>query len=77
MVAFPKEKSGWELEANALIKKPKIKKEAKIFLDWAISDDANKMYATVYPIIDSKTVPVTVPDGYPGRSGHAAHQERF
>ena len=24
-----------------------------------------KMYAKVYPIINSKTVPVTVPDGYP------------
>jgi len=65
VVAFPKEKSGWEVEANGLIKKPRIKKEAKIFLDWAISDDAYKMYATVYPIIGSKVVPVTVPDGYP------------
>jgi len=64
-IAFPKEKSGWELEANALIKKPKIKPEAKVFLDWAVSDDAMKMYAKVYPIINSKTVPVTVPDGYP------------
>ncbi len=65
VIAFPKEKSGWEVEANGLIKKPKIKPEAKIFLDWAISNDAYKMYAKVYPIIASKEVPVTVPDGYP------------
>jgi iron(III) transport system substrate-binding protein len=65
VVAFPKEKSGWEVEANGLIKKPKIKKEAKIFLDWAISDDAYKMYSKVYPIIGSKVVPIVVPDGYP------------
>lgn len=65
VVAFPKEKSGWEVEANGLIKKPKIKPEAKTFLDWAISDDAFKMYVKVYPIIGSKVVPVTVPDGYP------------
>jgi iron(III) transport system substrate-binding protein len=64
-VAFPKEKSGWEVEANGLIKKPRIKPEAKTFLDWAISDDAFKMYVKVYPIIGSKVVPVTVPDGYP------------
>jgi len=65
ITTFPKEKSGWEIEANGLIKKPRIKKEAKIFLDWAISNDAYKMYAKVYPIIASKIVPVTVPDGYP------------
>jgi iron(III) transport system substrate-binding protein len=64
-IAFPTEKSGWELEANALIKKPKIKPETKVFLDWAVSDDAMKMYAKVYPIINSTTVPVTVPEGYP------------
>lgn len=46
-IAFPKEKSGWDLEANALMKKPRIKKEAKVFLDWAISEDAMKMYAKV------------------------------
>ena len=65
VVAFPKEGSGWEVEANGLIRKPKIKKEAKIFLDWAISDDLYKLYAKVYPIIASKVVPVTVPEGYP------------
>jgi iron(III) transport system substrate-binding protein len=65
VVAFPKEKSGWELEASALVKKPRIKPEAKVFLDWASSDDAFKMYAKVYPIIATTTVPVTVPEGYP------------
>ncbi len=63
--AFPKEKSGWEVEANGLIKKPNIKPEAKTFLDWAISDDAFKMYRKIFPIIGSKAVPVDVPDGYP------------
>jgi iron(III) transport system substrate-binding protein len=63
-VAFPKEKSGWELEANALVKKPKIKDEAKIFLDWAISDAAMAMYAKVYPVL-STPYPVKVPEGYP------------
>jgi iron(III) transport system substrate-binding protein len=63
-VAFPEEGSGWDLEANALIKKPRIKKNAKVFLDWAISEDAMKMYSQVYPVI-ATDMKVTVPEGYP------------
>ncbi len=65
VVAFPKEGSGWDLEANALIKKPRIKKEAKVFLDWAISDTMFKHYSKVYPIIAKKGIEVVVPEGYP------------
>ena len=64
VVAFPKEGSGYEVEANALMKKPRIKKEAKIFLDWAISDDAMAMYAKVYPIV-ATDIKVDAPDGWP------------
>lgn len=42
---FPKEGLGWEMEAVALIKKENIKSEAKVFIDWAISEDAMKLYA--------------------------------
>ena len=65
VVAFPKEGSGWDLEANALIKKPRIKKEAKVFLDWAVSDTMFKHYSKVYPIIAKKGIKVVVPEGYP------------
>jgi iron(III) transport system substrate-binding protein len=64
VVAFPKEGSGYEVEANALMKKPRIKKEARIFLDWAISDEAMAMYAKVYPIV-ATDVKVDAPDGWP------------
>jgi len=64
VVAFPKEGSGYEVEANALMKKPRIKKEAKIFLDWAISDEAMALYAKVYPIV-ATDVKVDAPDGWP------------
>ena len=64
VVAFPKEGSGYEVEANALMKKPRIKKEAKIFLDWAISDEAMAMYAKVYPIV-ATDIKVDAPDGWP------------
>jgi iron(III) transport system substrate-binding protein len=63
-IAFPKEGSGYDVEANALIKKPRIKKEAKIFLDWAISDDAMAMYAKVYPIV-ATDIKVEAPKGWP------------
>jgi iron(III) transport system substrate-binding protein len=64
VVAFPKEGSGYEVEANALMKKPRIKKEAKIFLDWAISDEAMALYAKVYPIV-ATDIKVEAPDGWP------------
>jgi iron(III) transport system substrate-binding protein len=63
-VAFPKEGSGFDVESNALIKKPRIKQDAKTFLDWAISDEAMAMYAKVYPIV-ATDVEVDAPDGWP------------
>ncbi len=50
-VVFPSEGSGWDLEANALMKKDNIKDAAKTFLNWAISDDAMNLYKENYPII--------------------------
>ena len=63
-IAFPKEGSGYEVEANALMKKPRIKKDAKVFLDWAISDEAMAMYAKVYPIV-ATDIKVDAPKGWP------------
>jgi iron(III) transport system substrate-binding protein len=63
-VAFPKEGAGWDLEANALVRKPKINPAARTFLDWAISDDAMKMYSKVYPTV-AVDMDVDVPEGYP------------
>ena len=64
VVAFPAEGSGYDVEANALIKKPRIKDEAKTFLDWAIGDEAMTMYAKVYPIV-ATDIKVDAPDGWP------------
>jgi iron(III) transport system substrate-binding protein len=60
---FPVEGSGWEVEANALVRKPVIKPEAKIFLDWAISDSAMREYAQGFPVT-SVPVDLPLPDGY-------------
>jgi iron(III) transport system substrate-binding protein len=61
---FPKEGSGWDVEANALVKKAEIKPEAKIFLDWAISEPVMKEYAKVYPVTAYPTG-VEIPEGFP------------
>jgi iron(III) transport system substrate-binding protein len=63
-VVFPTEGSGWDIEANGLIKKSEIKPEAKLFLDWAISKDAMNAYFKSYPIT-SVAVDQPIPDGYP------------
>ena len=45
-VVLPKEGLGWDVEANALINKKDMKDEAmaKVFLDWAITNDVMKKY---------------------------------
>ena len=64
VVAFPAEGSGYDVEANALIKKPRINKDSKTFLDWAISDEAMALYAKFYPIV-ATDIKVEVPEGWP------------
>ncbi len=61
---WPASGAGWDLEANALMKKPVIKNAAKTFLDFAIGQDVMQRYAAIYPItaIDSG---VPTPEGYP------------
>lgn len=60
---FPEEGSGWDMEANALIKKDNEKQVAKDFLDWAISDNIMTKYATNYPIV-AIGVGDEIPEGY-------------
>jgi iron(III) transport system substrate-binding protein len=50
-IVFPVEGSGWDMEANALIKKDVIIPVSYTFLDWAISDEAMELYKKNYPII--------------------------
>ncbi|MCA0753505.1 putative 2-aminoethylphosphonate ABC transporter substrate-binding protein [Paenibacillus sp. N4] len=63
-VIFPKEGSGWDMEANALVKKREIKPEAKLFLDWAISDEPMKEYNKNYAILSIKQEGGKPPEGY-------------
>lgn len=61
---FPKEGCGWDVEANALIKKAEMKSSARVFLDWAIGTEVMKAYAKVYPVTAYPTGEA-VPEGYP------------
>lgn len=61
---FPQEGSGWDIEANALVKKAESNPAAKTFLDWAISLEASKLYAEGFPVTAVKT-DVAIPKGYP------------
>lgn len=62
-IIFPIEGSGWDVEANALIKKKDIKPEAKKFLDWAISNEAINALKGDYAITAVK-MDNKIPDGY-------------
>jgi iron(III) transport system substrate-binding protein len=61
---FPTEGSGWDIEANALVKKSEINPAARTFLDWAISDEIMVKYAGSYPVTAAETS-VAIPEGYP------------
>ncbi|MGQ7886269.1 putative 2-aminoethylphosphonate ABC transporter substrate-binding protein [Paenibacillus sp. WC2504] len=63
-VVFPKEGSGWDVEANALIKKKTIKQVSQQFLDWAVTDEAMKEYNKNYAILAIKTDNSQLPEGY-------------
>ena len=61
---FPSEGSGWDIEANALVKKAEINPAAKLFLDWAISPRLMREYAKNFPVTAAVTG-IAIPEGYP------------
>ena len=63
-MVFPDEGTGWDLEVIALIHKESINPSAKLFLDWAISDEALKRLAKTR-VVTSVTTNQPRPDGFP------------
>lgn len=63
-VIFPTEGSGYDVEANALVKKATIKQVAQDFLNWAISDEAMAEYKKNFAILALKDDTGVIPDGY-------------
>jgi iron(III) transport system substrate-binding protein len=60
---LPSEGSGYEVEANALMKGANNPEGAKQFLDWAISDEAMELYAQYFAVVAKPGFPV--PEGMP------------
>ena len=52
-VVFPERGSGWDMEANALIRREDTHPAAHTFLNWAISDEAMAIYNEAFPIIST------------------------
>lgn len=63
-VVFPVEGSGWDLESLALSKKENISDEAKIFMEWALSEETMKLYSKNAAVTSINTGEVA-PKGYP------------
>lgn len=61
---FPKEGSGWDVEASALVKKANTNPAAQTFLSWAISPEVSAKYAENFAITAVKT-DTPIPTGYP------------
>lgn len=68
---FPAEGYGWDLESLGLIKKDSINPNAEIFIRWASSDEAMKLYASNNALtgINQKEKPL----GYPRDLTKLAH----
>jgi iron(III) transport system substrate-binding protein len=61
-IVFPEEGSGWDVEANALIRRNNINPNAKLFLDWAISDEIMELMSEDYAILSTGSG--QIPIGY-------------
>lgn len=64
MVLTPRE-TGWDIEANALVRKDQAKDAAKTFLDWAISDQTMELYGESRIILSMPIENHFPPPGFP------------
>ena len=51
VAVVPSEGVGWDMEASGIIKGTAREDDAKALIDWAVSDDAMKIYAKYYAIL--------------------------
>lgn len=50
-IVFPKEGLGWEVEATAVMKTSKKQDAAKALADWAVTRQANQLYAANFAVL--------------------------
>ena len=63
-VVFPKDKSGWEVEAMGLVRKKEPRPAAKVFIDWAVNKAAFAHYSKYCAVVSHDQFRTT-PSGYP------------
>jgi iron(III) transport system substrate-binding protein len=49
-IIFPEEKSGWDMEATAIVKGTKNLEAARTLVDWSVSEKAMKLYNEGYAV---------------------------
>src|SRR2546427_696574 len=50
-IVFPQEGLGWDVEATAILKTSKKQEAAKALADWAVTPEANKLYAANFAVL--------------------------
>jgi iron(III) transport system substrate-binding protein len=63
VMVLPEDGSGYEVEANAIVRGTDNPEAARRFLDWAISDEAMSMYANYFGVLAMPGFPI--PEGIP------------
>jgi len=59
---FPKEGVGWDMEAAAIMKASKKQDAARKVMDWAVTKEANEIYAKSYAIVAMPGVAKPLPN---------------
>ena len=62
---FATEGAGWDIETNALVRKDEMREVSKLFLDWAISDEAMQAYSESRALLGMPLEGHTPPAGFP------------
>jgi iron(III) transport system substrate-binding protein len=61
-VVVPTEGVGWDMEATALVAGSPHSRAAKVFIDWAFSDEAMKLYARNFPLVGVRALTRPIPN---------------
>jgi len=59
---FPKEGVGWDMEAAAIMKASRKQEAARKVMDWAVTKEANELYAKSYAIVAMPGVAKPLPN---------------
>ncbi len=76
-VILPKEGSGWDMEATAIVKGTKNLEAAKKLADWAVTREANELYNNYYAVVAMRGVNKDIPNYPPNAEAHMLADNNF